>query len=256
MSELHALERTFKRAILDRTEDLEAHVIGTAKLSAHARVHIYRDAYRLRLREALAANYPRLQQLVGEEAFAAIADAYIDAHPSRTPSIRWFGEALARQLERAFAAKPWLAELARWEWAIAAAFDAPDAPPIDVAHLAQVTGDRWPNLRFAFHPSVQCLSLQTNAPNLFKALTEGVPPPEALETPTSIWLIWRQNLTTRFRSLEDGEAAALNALMRGETFATLCTELCEWYAPEQIAQRAAAFLREWVDAGMVCELRG
>src|SRR5690606_40146004 len=59
---------------------------------------VYADAYRLRLIEALAHNYPRLQQLLGEEEFSTVARSYLDEHPSRSVSVRWFGNRLAVHL--------------------------------------------------------------------------------------------------------------------------------------------------------------
>ncbi|WP_163367521.1 HvfC/BufC N-terminal domain-containing protein, partial [Klebsiella aerogenes] len=58
-------------------------------------LQVYRHAYRARLAEALADNYTVLARALGDEAFDALAQAYLAAHPSRHPSIRWFGAALA-----------------------------------------------------------------------------------------------------------------------------------------------------------------
>lgn len=254
MTDLQALQRSFQRALIEGDDALTAAVVDSAALSASDRVGIYRDAYRLRLREALAANYPRLQQLVGEDSFATIADAYIDAHPSNNPSVRWFGERLAEELNRSFPDHPWLGELARWEWAVAAAFDARDAKPIALSRLAEVSSDAWPTLRFAINPSVQVLLLHTNAALLFKALTDEAAPPQPARIACATWVIWRENVTTRFRSLDDAEAAALNVLMRGDTFEDMCTELCTRYAAEDAAVHAATFLREWVSGGLISDL--
>ena len=82
-------------------------------------------------------------ELLGAEEFGAVAGRYIDEHPSQFASIRWFGDCLAQELERSHAAQPWIAELARWEWAMAASFDAQDAPTVGIEALAAVAPGDW-----------------------------------------------------------------------------------------------------------------
>jgi hypothetical protein len=256
MSELAKLQRALQRAVLEDAPETTPHfahsVVGTQEAAAADRIAVYRDAYRLRLTDALAANYPRLRELIGEDTFNPIAESHIDAHRSRNASIRWFGEHLAQDLQRSFAAQPWIGELAAWEWAIAHAFDAKDAQRVSMQSLAEVAADEWPTLRFDFHPSVQCVYLKSNAPALFKALTEDTALPEPATGEDSAWLIWRDDLTPCFRSLSPHAAAALTLLMRGATFEAMCTELCAWYAADEAAREAATLLREWLDAGMIC----
>jgi hypothetical protein len=253
MNELAKLQRAFQRAVLEHSPLFAHSVVARRGATAEDRIAVYRDAYRLRLIEALAANYPRLRELIGEDAFNSIADTHIDAHPSSDPSIRWFGKHLAQQMQRSFAAQPWLGELAAWEWAIANAFDAQNAQRVSMPSLAAVAADAWPTLRFEFHPSVQCLRMRTNAPALFKALTEDSALPAPATGEESAWVIWRDDLTPCFRSLSPGAAAALTLLMQGASFEAMCTELCAWYAADEAARQAAMLLREWIEAGMVCD---
>src|SRR5687767_8021590 len=126
---LAELQRDFQRHVMHGHDGIVGAVGGTPAVPATLRLSIYSEAYRLRLTDALASTLPRLQQLVGKDRFAAIASEYIDLSPSSYPSIRWFGEQLPQLLRRSFPEQPWLAELASWEWAIAAAFDGADADP-------------------------------------------------------------------------------------------------------------------------------
>ncbi len=54
----------------------------------------YQQAYAGQLIAALRDNFGVLPQVLGDEAFDALALAYIRAHPSAQPSIRWFGHRL------------------------------------------------------------------------------------------------------------------------------------------------------------------
>ena len=49
------------------------------------------DAYFARLVECLADDYPCVQYALGEDRFEEIARRYIEAHPSSSPSLNWFG---------------------------------------------------------------------------------------------------------------------------------------------------------------------
>ena len=145
----------------------------TPAVPAATRLAVYSNAYRIRLAEALAANVPQLQQLLGAEEFGAVASRYIDEHPSQFASIRWFGDRLAQELERSHAAQPWLAELARWEWALAASFDAQDATAVGIEALAAVAPDDWGELRLEFHPSVQHLELKNERAGAVQGAVRG-----------------------------------------------------------------------------------
>jgi hypothetical protein len=256
MSALAELQRQFQERVLHDDRAILRAVESGQNIAAAARVDVYAQAYRLRLTEALASNFPRLHDWVGAEAFAAIAGHYIASHPSRFRSIRWIGAELAACLELSHPEEPWIADLAQWEWALAAAFDAADAAPLSTAELASATPDRWPSLRFEFHPSVRILVLATNAPSLFKALAdnEAAPAPAALHEPAA-WLIWRQTLVTRFRSLDQAEHAALAASLSGGSFEYMCDALCATLAAEDVPLRAAVLLKSWIADGLIVGMR-
>lgn len=248
MSGLAALQAAFQDDLLGRPSDAVRHVRATSKASAETLLGVYREAYRLRLIEALSDDHPALLKLLGAEAFAALTRAYADAHPSRHPSIRWFGAALPDFLRTAapWAERPWLAELAAFERALRDAFDAADAPPVGVEAVAAVPAEAWPRLRLAFLPSLRRLDLSWSVVRTWK---EGAAP-ERLEAPVA-WAIWRPQLVTEYRSLDPDEAWALDAAARGAAFAALCEGLLRWHAPEQAPARAAGLLRTWLEQGML-----
>jgi hypothetical protein len=249
---LAELQRDFQRHVMHGHERIVDAVGGTPNVPAALRLSIYSNAYRLRLTDALAATLPRLQQFMGTDEFAALASDYIDLCPSSFPSIRWFGDQVPQLLRRRFPKQPWLEELATWEWAIAASFDGADAQPIGIEALAAVAPDQWPTLRFAFHPTVQCLQLRTNAPLLFKALSAETEMPEAtsLAEPQP-WLIWREEFKTQYRSLSSDESAALEVMRAGGTFEALCDTLCAWHDMDAVPMQAAGLLKRWVVEQMI-----
>jgi hypothetical protein len=65
------------------------------------------------------------------------------------------------------------------------------------------------------------------------------------------WLLWRQELTTYFRSLSVTEAKALDAARDGWPFGELCALLCDELGETQAPLQAATLLRGWIDAGLI-----
>jgi hypothetical protein len=255
MSRLPQIQGDFQRFLLhgDATV-VEPHVVGTARVPVATRLSIYGDGYRSRLIEALEANFPVLRELLGEADFESMGAAYVRAQPSQFFSIRYYGNALADFLasEPQYAAAPVLAELAKWEWAMTEVFDAADAEPIGADALAAVPPERWAELRFEWHPSIRRLALAWNAPQIWKAVSDGAEPPEVTLSPEpEQWLLWRQDLRTYFRSLQPAEVVVLDAARRMQPFGELCALLSDELGEAQAPAKAAAFLREWVRSGLL-----
>jgi hypothetical protein len=217
------------------------------------RVDIYHHAYRARLIDALRSNFPVLHRVLGDEGFADVALAYLADHPSRRPSIRWFGDALPAWLADHPAALPHaaLADLAAMEWALGLSFDAADAAPIAFAELAALPPARWPAVRFAAHPSVAMLDLAWAVEPIWQALTRDENASSEAPKPLDHrLLVWREDLATRWRSVEADEAQTLTACLVGEPFAALCEQAAAVHGDGAAAWVAGA-LRRWVDDGLL-----
>lgn len=255
MSRLPQVQGDFQQYLLDGdAAAIEPHVVGTARVPVATRLSIYGDGYRSRLIEALEANFPVLSELLGEVDFETLGVAYVRAYPSRSFSIRYYGNSLADFLasEPRYANAPVLAELARWEWAMTEVFDAADAQPIGPDGLSRVPPEKWAELRFQWHPSIRRLALAWNAPQIWQAVSDGAEPPKmTLSSEPVQWLLWRQELRTYFRSLQPSEVAALEAGRQGQPFGELCVLLSEEFGEAQAPATAAGFLREWVESGLL-----
>ena len=256
---LESLQQSLQANVLCGERAIEAHVVGKSAHDVAARLAIYANAYRTRLTEALGSNYPALAKLLGTRDFATLAERYIAAHVSRTPSIRYYGGALSGFLasDAGYQDVPLLAELAAWEWAMTEVFDAADETPVGAEALACVAPEDWADLRFSFHPAVRRLQLKWNVPPLWKALTADEPrPAHQLAAEAQTWLQWRDGLQVRFRSLDADEAAGLQVVMNGGSFGELCMKLSQLVDEAHAPARAAFCLRRWLDDGLVTEIGG
>lgn len=266
MSMLRQLQHEFQDFILRGHDTVTRRIVGDERVTASERLEVYSQAYRLRLLEALESDFVALRAWVGPELFTTIGTAYIDAHPSYHYSLRHFGRHLSEFLNTtAFHVESnpggdptpgLLTELAAFDWALIEAFDAADSALVTVADMAGIEPTAWANLQFAPHASLRRLNLNWNAPAIWKAADTGelLPPAQRADPPT-LWVIWRQNFNSYFRSLNVDEACALDALMRGESFGAICEDLCEWIDPQNVAAHAAGMLKQWIVDEMIREIK-
>lgn len=250
---LRQLQRDLQRHVLHGHRNIETEIVDAAGVARDVRLAVYSDAYRLRLIEALEANYPVLAQLLGADQFTLLSRRYLDSYPSQHFSIRWFGHRLAEFAAVAYGDSPWLVELARWEWATAHAFDAADATPMTADDLAGTTADQWPTLKFRPQPSLQRLQLTTNIVAIVKASVaeQALPVPE--QSHATEWCLWRHDLAVRYRSLDSIEAAAIDAVINGATFGELCERLAAQLPTDDVPLRAASYLKQWLDEQWLCK---
>lgn len=256
MTELLHLQEQFQKFLLSGQSKIHDSIIQTKSLAADVRLGIYRDAYKLRLIESLATNFPSLYAYLGTEEFNKLASSYIDNHPSSYRSIRWYGNLLPDFIKNYYVQFPHLAELAEFEWKMTLAFDAADKEVIVVEDMAVIPPEAWAKLQFILHPSVQRTDNFWNAIPLWNALVHDHELPDLQQsTQSTAWILWRSpGHVLRFYSLAQEEAWALDSLVQGLSFGAICEGLCQWIEPEAVGMRAASYLKGWIQNGMLSQL--
>lgn len=85
---------------------------------------------------ALAAAYPTVRMLLGDESFAMLARAHWHAHPPTRGDLAWWGDALPGFIaaDPQLADEPYLADVARVDWAVHRAESATEADPAPGPH--------------------------------------------------------------------------------------------------------------------------
>jgi hypothetical protein len=254
---LRELQRDMQRHLLGEESGVTAAIVDAPPLPAADRLAIYRNAYQVRLIDALHETYPVLHGLLGDEAWVEMGQAYVAAHPSVFRSIRWYGRELPDYLARStpYSEAPILSEVALLEWTLAEVFDAADAPALARSALAAVEPSAWGSLTLQFHPSLRRLSFSWNTAAVWKAMSqEETPPPPEMGPAPIPWLLWRQNLQNYFRSMTAVESAALDSALGGRNFAQLCEDLGALLPQEEIPAAAASLLGAWADSGMIVKV--
>jgi hypothetical protein len=250
-------ERAFQDGLLGRSQDILPAVRGNARETAETMFGIYRNAYWSRLAEALGNDFPGLKALMGDRAFDRMARAYLAKHPSRHPSIRWAGGRLATFLaeQAPYRDDPWFADMARFDWALAHAFDAADAPAAGLADLAGVPAEFWGGIRLAFHPTLDAFRIVTPVDEARPRLIEDADlvVDRAARCDRGL-MAWRIDLDVKFRAIDLLEFAALQAVRDGGTFGDLCELVARGIDSESAPLRAAQILQGWLEWGLVARI--
>jgi len=253
------LQRAFQDYLLASSDTFQAAVRDTRKADRVTLLDVYRDGYALRLIEVLTSDYPGLMAMAGPDDFDHMARAYIAAHPSRHPSVRWYGRGVADFLANTppYNGTPDAAEMARFEWALGEAFDSPDVAPITADDLIALAPEAWETLSFTTLPSLKRLTLAFDVPQAWQRRDEVEPGNLEVDRAAGpvAWAIWRPEFVSNFRSLDADEAAMLDALNEGRPFPELCEAVAPFTGEEQAPARAAGLLRAMVEGGMIAGFR-
>lgn len=136
-----------------------AAAIIAAVLAPSDRVSIYRNTSRVALTNALRLNYPAVQQLVGENFFAAVADMFITSEPPRMAWLDFYGMAFPEFLEGFAPARAlrYLPDVARLERAVSRALHASDVDSLTLSRLEKLTPADQARLCFVPHPAVSLI---------------------------------------------------------------------------------------------------
>jgi hypothetical protein len=248
---LAQLQQAFQSHVLGGDDVIAAEIAADERFTTSLRLGIYAQAYAARLIEVLAETYPAVQAALGTDLFARLIAEYVKVRPSRFRSARAYGDALPEWLATRLSGPraAGLADLARFEWAVAGAFDAADDPALEPASLAAVAPARWPALQFAFAPTLRRVNVSSNCVAWWRfACAEQPRPQRWRSTCPQQWLVWRQGLAVFYRRLSRAETSLLDAALAGRAFGELCEQLSD-------AAAAAALLRGWFEAGLIVGYR-
>ncbi len=227
--------------------ELLAAIGGSEHLGSAERLEVYRNMYFLRLLEVLREDHPQLAKLLGDDAFADLARAYLAVHPSLHPSVRHVGDALVDFLATSPppGLPPFAVDLARLEWARREVFDAPDAQPLKATDLAALDPERVAELRLELVPACMTMVAEWPVHEVWKD-TGAAPAPKR-----TALRVWREGFTVFHTAIDDAEEAALARLAGGATFAEVCELFAQTVALEEAAREAGALLARWLEDGIL-----
>ena len=209
MPALRELQAGFARVVLGGSPAGLLEAVVADRLSPSRRLAVYRNNVHIALLRVLEGGFPSTRRAAGEQGFRAAALAFLRAAPPAEPCLhRWGGEFPTWLAEHpATATRPWLVDLARFEWAREEVYYAADAPVLTPAVLAGVPHERYPTLRLHLHPTARLLA----SPWPIHALWRGDAALPPRPTPAQL-LVSRPGMEVLTLPLTPGEHALLAAL--------------------------------------------
>jgi hypothetical protein len=197
--------------------DLVAAVVGDT-IPAGARLGVYRHHVFESLGAALVATFPTVQALVGPEFFRALARAFVRHALPQQPVLAEYGADFPAFVAGFEAARdlPYLADVARLDWALNVAFHARLDGRLEAADLSALPAERLPSMSISLAAGVVLVSSpypldriwETSQPAAEKATVN-------LNSGGANLLVLRRPDDAAFVRLSAGEAAFMAALTKG-----------------------------------------
>lgn len=237
---LATLQRAFQAHLIAGDGAVAAFVAP----AMHRGLPVYAFAYRATLRAALRDTFEKTQLWLGEDAFDAAADAYIDATPSHSWTLSTYGDRFAAHLAATMPNDPETGEIAWLDWALRSAFAAGAVETLEPSALADVA---WETATLSLAPHLAFCMVETNVIEVWNGLPDAPIAAARLDAPAGL-IVWRNDMTPEFRSAEPLEIEALSLLARGQTFAAMCEAVAEKGGDADVIGR---YLARWLGDALV-----
>jgi len=234
----------FSGALMRPHLETPSSVVGPRGKGAVKRYNVYRNNVTVSLIEALAAIFPAVRRITGEEFFRAMARFHIRETPPSSPLLFEYGRDFPAFIAAYEYAQdmPWLADVALIERAWLDAYHAADAEPLSPAVLTAVPAERLGVLVFAPHPSTRIVRSRFAAVTIFAANRVSDPFDTINAGGPEDALITRPGFEVDVRRLPTGEAEFLSLLMAGETLGVAADAALQAYPSFDIGIAIAGML--------------
>ncbi|THD77948.1 MAG: DUF2063 domain-containing protein [Phenylobacterium sp.] len=219
MSELSRFQEAFSDALAGELAPLAPWIDGEG---AEARFAVHRNTIARGCAEALADQFPTVRRALGAARMAAGAIAFSRQHPPASPSLMTYGAGFPDWLASfpPAADLPWLAGLARIDWARRDVLFAADRPPLGPETFAALAPAAYATTAAALHPATALLWFDDATPSLWRALQADDAPAEIeLAARPEGLLLLRPGLEVAHRVLGPGAHAFLSACRAGLSLA-------------------------------------
>ena len=141
------------------TKEADSFIKPNDRLTSFERLEIYNRQYWFRLFSSFEEDFPGLKSVVGSRRFESLMRAYLEAHPSRSFTLRNLGSSLVAWLNQ----NPGFADphaeaaiaMASLEWAHIEAFDNESRQPLTAEQITSLDDTS----RLALQPYLQLLDL-------------------------------------------------------------------------------------------------
>lgn len=251
---LRELQQDFYRSLFEAADEkpVLAHISHRRNGSAADQFAVYQGSIFGGLTKSLAATYPVCHRLVGETFFDALAYRYIARFPSISPDLNDYGEQLADFIDNSPAAEalPYLADVARLEWAWHRAFNAADPRDSNLHLLNQIPRDQYPAMRFMLTPDSSLLVSPYPIQQIWAVNQTDSQDDEYIDLASGgcRLYVWRQALDMHIDKLTPAEWDLLTQLTLEIPFGELCEQLLARHPGQNMGQLLGSGIqRGWIN---------
>jgi hypothetical protein len=245
-------QHAFAAALLNVEAGAPTDLRNAASRRASSGFAVYRNNVASSLINVLAARFPVVVRLIGEEAFRGLALRFIALHPPRSPVLIRYGDDFPRfmcSLSETSLAE-YLADIARIEVARGHAYHAADAEPLAAERFARLTPDELPRLQVLLHPSLTLLRSRFPVVSAWEASQPGSDATIRCWTAEDA-MVFRPHHEVQVVRLAEGGFAFLSALSTGAPLASAIAAAMQ----DDPAFDLAGSLALLAGSGMVVDLR-
>jgi len=247
---LSEVQAEFAAALNDPAASVPGAVAGPDGGPAPRRFAVYRNNLIAGLVDVVAGMYPAVKRIVGEDFFEAMARAYVRAEPPTSPVLLEYGNNFVDFISgfEPAASLPYLADVARIEWAWHEAYHAADAVSLGPDRFAAIAEGDLPGLTFSLHPSLRVVRSAYPALTIWRMNASDEPVvPVDLGAGGEDTLIVRPEAMVDVRSLPAGGATFIETLADSGTLSEAAARAAEFDDEFDLAANIAGL----IDGGAV-----
>jgi len=194
-------------------------LVGPDGQASEKRFSVYRNNVMSSLIDALGANFPAIQRLIGEDDFVVLARQFIIENPPEAPILIYYGSNFAAFLDKfePLAEYPYLGDVARVEFAWLQSYHAADRDIMSAEKLSEVDAEKVGTVKFEVHPASWVFRSRWPAATLVSRNREDSDCSDIDLSVGEDVLITRPRLDVDMRIMPAGGYEFINALVSGVT---------------------------------------
>lgn len=226
MLSLYELQKQFTDNLRNNSSEILNFVLNNSLQN----IEIYQSSTFGALQKVLKEIYPVCLKLVGEEFFIAMIEDFIIANPSLSPDIGEYGKSLPDYIANFEPAEhlPYLADVAKLEWAWHQIYDAADNTLIDFDKLSSCYASEGENIQFTLSHNSTLLFSSFPIHRIWEINQDDYAENETVtlqDNQQFYYFIWRNELEMRIDLLTQAEWQMLSWSQAGYTLGDIAERI-------------------------------
>jgi uncharacterized protein (UPF0276 family) len=216
-----------------------------ADFPAEKQLGVYVNAYRWRLFDVVAEDYPVLKTYLGEERFDALINDFISAVPPQHFNVARYATLLPAYQQTHATHDVFAGELCLLETAITQLANAEETEALTPEHLARLTPETLMESNLTPRKALQLFAFEYPVNAYYKAVKEDALLPTITQQPSFLAVFRHEDVVWRM-DLEEQEFELLSALFSGSTVGEALGAL-----DESAAANISEYFSRWMRNGML-----